>query len=236
MISHKFKCIFIHIPKTGGTSVEKSLWTDFSRKNLFGRPNFTQTGVLHHLKAIHVQQKVGEDIFKKYFKYTFVRNPWSRVLSQYFYTIQVRKDFQRMLGISKDSSFKDYVRSLQKVNFNGSPFRFVEIFFNNIPYMKHLSFSKLHTHWEKQNKFIIDEHGNQLVDFIGRFENLQEDFNQVCDRLGIPHRQLPHETVGVSRPKGKHYSEYYDQETKCLVEEIYWEDIERFNYGFETSG
>ncbi|NDB30230.1 hypothetical protein EB155_09620, partial [archaeon] len=124
-------------------------------------------------------------------KFTFVRNPWDKIVSQYHYN-------RHKFGF-KDSTFKEYVKAWDSG--------------------KQIStFSSLNLHY-------IDEE----LDFIGRFETLQQDFNIVCDNIGIPRQQLPHE----NKSKHKHYTEYYDDETKQIVAEKYARDIEYFGYKFE---
>ena len=80
------------------------------------------------------------------------------------------------------------------------------------------------TNWLKNNKGEID------FDFIGRFENLQEDFDKVCDQLDIDRRQLAEAKKLNKKP---HYSKFYDSKSIELVRELYQEDIEYFNYEFE---
>ena len=70
------------------------------------------------------------------------------------------------------------------------------------------------------------------MDFICRFENLQQDFNIVCDKIGVPPRKLLHHNETRNRRRGKPYWEYYNDDTRDLVAEIYAEDIEAFGYEF----
>lgn len=77
-------------------------------------------------------------------------------------------------------------------------------------------------------EWVSDADGKILVDFIGRVENLQADFDEVCDRIGIKRRQLPH----VNRSAHKPYWEYYDETSRDVVAERFRRDIDYFGYRF----
>ena len=82
-----------------------------------------------------------------------------------------------------------------------------------------------------QAHYIMDQNGRLLVDYIGRFERLHEDFMEASRLGGIPQIKLPHKRH--SRERKKDYRTYYDDVTAELVANHYAEDIELFGYSFD---
>jgi hypothetical protein len=78
-----------------------------------------------------------------------------------------------------------------------------------------------------QTGCLVDEAGNLLVDFVGRFENLESDFATICRNVGIS-AKLPH----INKSDRMGYRDYYDAETQDLTARLYARDIERFGYTF----
>lgn len=213
MISHHHKCIFVHIPKNAGQSIEH-VFLDLldlsweTRAPLLLRPNDrSELGPprLAHLKANeYIQYKyLTTEMFDNYYKFTFVRNPWDRMVSIYKY-----------LGFNNKCDFKTFLFSYYKDKIFEERFWFVG----------------------PQSDFIYDPKGKLLVDFVGRFEDLQNDFNQVCRKIGIPLAQLSHINKSTDEKNAtvfKCYQDYYDQESIAFIEEIYKSDIELFSYKFD---
>lgn len=214
MVSYKHKCIYVHIPKTGGSSINHLLLPiKHERKHLIGnyRSRFQpMEWGLQHLRASYILGELGYEIFNKFFKFSFVRNPWDKLVSQYFYTSAVvRHELREWVGITIDSTFEEYITKL----YNSNPLVLT------------------HPHWAHQHEFLYDLKGNQMVNFIGKFENFQEDYNQICDILKIERTELPQ--INKSSPrKEKHYTEFYNDKTRKMVETIYKKDIEIFQYKF----
>jgi hypothetical protein len=195
VISTEHKCIFIHVNKTGGRSISTSLFQRI-------KPHLTvgELFELEHNIEIHSNERLqnaqydDENIlvknnWKNYFKFCFVRNPWDRKLSDYFYNI-------------KRGRTTHYI----KINHKNTDLW-------NSPGLE----------WIEYKDGSIDP-----SIFIGRFENLQEDFNIVCDNINVPRRILP----VINKTEHLPYWKYYTEETKALVEEKYKKDIDYFSYEF----
>jgi len=142
--------------------------------------------------------------YMKYIKFTFVRNPWDRFVSAYAYIISGG------MGTELDLSFKKIVESHDTF----------KRFACEAPFVEYLHFVPMFDY--------INIGGRNQMDFVGKIENFKSDFNTICDKIGIPHQNLPHK----NKSKHKHYTEYYDDETKQIVAEKYAKDIALFGYKF----
>lgn len=233
MLCHQNKCLFVHIPKAAGQSVEsvfveRSGLTWQTRAPLLLRPNKEpEKGPprLAHLTASEYIScgYISEADFSNYFKFSFVRNPWARLVSEYTY--------RRMQGIEL------YQKDFKHFLFTTFPQHSDDDYSTSQDFYRHII-----PQWE----FLYDDSGNCLVDFVGKFESLQQDFDQVCQQLSLPQTMLPHknktQAVGIKQKlktllnidnRKPHYSYYYDDESADFVQSFYQKDIELFGYCFE---
>jgi len=67
------------------------------------------------------------------------------------------------------------------------------------------------------------------IDYIGRFEDLDNSWKYICEKLNIPEIPLPHKNKSEG---SKDYREVYTEKTKAFVAEKYSDDIKLFNYEF----
>lgn len=214
MICHKYKCIFIEVPKTGSTSIRSilgippnphaNIWqTRYELQNYWthhgGALNHVLAG-LYLLLPAKKRNEIGTRIFQSYFKFGFVRNPWDRVVSMY--------ERREGLQIGRNMTFEEFVDWVQFAS---------STCIHPVPH-------------RNQFDWFVDPHGNVLVDFIGRFENLEQDWARIAEKLGID-KPLPHENRNPRR--SRHYTEYYTARTRDLVAERFRVDIEFFGYDFE---
>lgn len=228
MICHKNKLIFIHLPKCAGTSIE----TAFTGKS------WSQGALLHeqHLTAAGARETYGADVYDSYFKFSVVRNPWDLLVAYYLWGcwgLRGRAD-TRLKG--------RIARLLGRTNAWGHPFRkegraygdhptFEEYLNNTEHYNEQLGFSTSAADLTRQRDAISID-GKIAVDYVGKFENLQDDIATICRKAGMYAVKLPHR---LKSNRSRHYSQFYSEKTREFVRNNYNKDIEAFNYEFENS-
>jgi len=76
--------------------------------------------------------------------------------------------------------------------------------------------------------------GRIVVDFIGRFENLEEDFSKIIKKLHLPHSGKLSQEKNQFRRDKSHYSKFYNDKSKKIIENHFKREIKFFNYKFES--
>lgn len=206
MISDRRRCIFIHIPRTGGSSLENVIWprprveSDLWMGFVSPMRNKYQTGGLQHLFARHVLKEVGAERFNSYFKFAIVRNPFDRLVSQFHY-MSKRPDLLGYIGMKAGDGFSRYLSLIADHE---------------------------HVQWTPQVDFLLDEDGKLAVDYIARFENYETDVRAILARLDIAVAELPH----ASRTLRGAYARYYSDADRATAERMFARDLSYFHYSY----
>ncbi len=217
LISHSHRFIFIHVAKVAGLSIRAAIQdyveepehfkTRRPPKTIKGQPNVMYTlwdAMLTHATAQETVKQLPSDVFQKFYKFAFVRNPWDWQVSMYHFLLKetTNPKYKTIKALSGFDEYLEWVMATRN------------------PYPK--GATKL------QKDMLVDENGEFLVDYIGRFETLSDDFNQVCQHLTLE-ASLP----VLNTSKHKRYTDYYNDTTRQLVADYYRDDIELFGYHFE---
>ena len=232
LISTEKKFLFIHIQKTAGSSLARLLKSQAPDT----RPFLGQ-----HDHALWTKKHLGSR-WDEYYKFAFVRNPWDRLVSWYEMIRQdgrllpwykrvpyemIRQNgkafhwSQRFLQRKHYKPFWQYVLK-NSTNFDEFLFNCTDII-NDVDGKRSFMYNQL--------DYITNEKEEIIVDFVGKYENLEHDVSIVLEALRLENRPLPY----VNRSQHRHFSEYYTEETRNLVAERYSRDIEFFGYQFEGS-
>lgn len=214
MISLEHKFIFLHVPKCGGTSIEKA-FGHFDPNGRRGQqdhrtlrnltPGF-HPGVLltpnnlyeyrRRFRQRHRPRPTREQ-FETFFKFAIVRDPWSRAFSWY-------RNYQRDPLHRKSGEAAPEFDAFLRAQIGKGVLR-----------------SQLH--------WLRGYDGRVSLDYVGRFEHLQQEFDYVCDRLGIDGLRLPHMIAGG----GGDHRRHYDRRLVDLVYKHYRQEIRLFGFSFE---
>jgi len=160
--------------------------------------------VKHHLMASEVIERIGMDAWNRAYKFTVVRNPWDKVVSHYEY----RRKKNKTKIATRRISFSDWV----KMTYGDDK----DTFYYNNP-----------RSFQPQVEWLKDTDGSVSMDYIIRFETINEGFKQVSAKIGLD-VELPH--LNASSRSG--YQSYYNDRTREIVASWFAEDIEVFAYEF----
>lgn len=200
-ISHKHKFVFFSNPKAASESVREALDPYSDVGSEVEHPIYHHHVTPRDMRA-HFEQQ-GWD-WDDYLKFTFVRNPWDRLVSYYYYFKPDRD--RRLVWITGEwnrqnaLSFPDFVRSLLSTQY---------------PALSQLD-------------YVMDGHGDRIVDQVGRFENLGQDFQDICAKIGVT-ASLPFSNRGPRLA----YQIYYTKQTRDIAAAVFQKESEIFGYTFE---
>lgn len=217
LLSLRYRFLFVHTAKTGGTSMRAALtrqkWSDPWRLPQFLCSRLSalsghRLGIKfpRHAKAIAAQEMLPREFYDSLFKFCFVRNPWDLQVSSWHH---LRRERPHLVQHVDD--FGAFLR------WKLDPER---------PYQFHVD-----TSIELQSDYVVDLHRRVIVDFIGRYERLDADFAEICRRIGIAKPAMPHRREAKDRKRD--YREYYDDATAELVAQHCNSDVALFGYSYD---
>ncbi len=210
ILCHDPKFIFIHNPKTAGSSIRQKLIEVFSIENICGHEQWHEDikceieGMKKHSTAPTIKKHfLKKWNWKDYYKFGFVRNPFDACISSYFY-------WQRRIEQNDTIRIKAKNRAKKIATWTLKEY--------------------IYRYGATQSNFFFSQSNKLLVDFIGKYENLQEDFNKIMSK--ITSKNQDYTLRHINKNKHKHYTNYFDKEDVKMFSERFAKDLELFNYKF----
>ncbi len=211
MINHKHKFIFLHTPKTGGLSIGRAI------NKALGIQDPYESFYIHY-------DDLNEQILKDYFVFTFVRNPWDRITSDYRFKNEINSNysFETFLEDQQLCYEQQYKTSVKPTDVS---------FFDT--HRKKASYFSEFIHTISQVDFLKGKFNHGIdtlpyINFTGRFENIEKDFEYICSKIGIK-AKLEH--TNRTNWHNKHYSWYF--KSKKYNYNII-EDSKQFKYNYDN--
>lgn len=223
-INHDKKAIFIHIPKTAGIYIRQTLSNHYDFETyLFKRPDheiYCKTnyklnkskslyfanninGVINYYKTsdyLNNLMNMDNDKWNEYYKFCFVRNPYDRAVSAW-----------------------NYLNDTEKLNIDFDVYLDMKNIVSENEYF--------HIFMDQTTNVIDGDNKNVLfIDYIGKFENLEEDFKKILINIGFKEDEITHDKKPINKRAHKKYLEYYNDKNIKKINEIYKDDFINFDY------
>lgn len=206
IISHAHKFVFVAVPKTGTHSIREAMRPQLG-------PDDEEQARLFLEKRLKNPELAA--IGHGHITLASLRQHMDpAAFDSYFKFAFVRNPFDRFVSFCAFFTRKSGA-------FERDPKTAMRHFLFAAPPMNNMVF-------QPQNSFVVDEGGSLLSDFIGRVENMQADYDAICDRLDIPSEELGRQNSS----QHDDYRSYYDQQLIDGVVKIYGRDLELFGYDF----
>ena len=201
-ISFENRVLFVHVPKAAGSVMERLPWV----------------GGRGHQPAMLARRSVVPGGWEYLFKFAFVRNPLDRLVSSYFHFVQ------KPVKPDESSEYQQTYQALKAhhaLHADAPLEGFPEFVLTD----KLEELMRTINHFRPQVYFVCDPEGHVILDFVGRVEQLDKDWEEVCRRAGQEHTQLPRTNVTRHRPWGDYYPTL---ELRRRVLSLYYWDVDVF--------
>ena len=219
LISHKYRVIFVHIQRTGGTSVS-NIFIDNDPDLVMKLPAENVSKRLIHCFISDLKPVLSADEFENYTKFSIVRNPYERLYSWYLmfkhnsihgFESEKTDEVVEKAVLMYDSireKLDPYIASFDDFLTVPNEGFFQRFYYNQLDYL------------EINQQFAMDK--------VLRFEHLSDDFNAFAKELNL-NASLAHINKSVSE---KSYRDVYSEKAKKLVAERFAKDLDFFGYSF----
>lgn len=214
IISHGRSYIFVHIPKTGGTSLALALEAKAMKDDILigdtpkaqrrrKRVKDLQTSgrLWKHSKLVDIYGAVDQTQIEQYFVFTLVRNPWDRMVS-YYHWLRGQGFDHPAVHLAQASDFTTFLNDAG---------------------------TRASLRHDGAARYVSDRNGVDRCNLYLRLEHLNADMARLEDGIGVLFPVPPHENKST---RGA-YQGYYSDADQALVGELFAEDVERFGYHFD---
>jgi hypothetical protein len=222
IISHQHKFIFISNGKTGSTSLETAL------KKYDESVDFNNGAeglwVNKHMPSVVCKAFLPSEVWRTYFKVTFVRNPFDWVVSQWFFNFKkLRTPYWAMIRRPHLSMY--YYRKVKNWNFLANKkvlnVEDIDYLYNYLKQFRALPLAPSYL----QCNYVFDIDGNKLVDHIAKFENFNQEVSLISKKIGIEIT-----TKHLNKSKRTTFDNVLTKEAGKRIQELWHTDFETFNY------